>query len=164
MRSHGRIFRRRRRPARRGAHHTDCVAVRRRILVVEDDFSTRHLLGVILNARGYEVALANDAEGGLRILREGKVNLILLDLLLPGASGIDFLRSRRQLDRTMQAPVIVVSAVQEIDALRPQLRELGASDAVRKPFNMEQLLASVEKHVRKGRPRAVRPAGVALPV
>jgi len=140
------------------------VAVRRRILVVEDDFSTRHLLGVILNARGYEVALANDAEEGLRILREGKVNLILLDLLLPGASGIDFLRSRRQLDRTMQAPVIVVSAVQEIDALRPQLRELGASDAVRKPFNMEQLLASVEKHVRKGRPRAVRPAGVALPV
>jgi len=140
------------------------VAVRRRILVVEDDFSTRHLLGVILNARGYEVALANDAEEGLRILREGKVNLILLDLLLPGASGIDFLRSRRQLDRTMQAPVIVVSAVQEIDALRPQLRELGASDAVRKPFNMEQLLASVEKHVRKGRPRAARPAGVALPV
>jgi len=140
------------------------VAVRRRILVVEDDFSTRHLLGVILNARGYEVALASDAEEGLRILREGKVNLILLDLLLPGASGIDFLRSRRQLDRTMQAPVIVVSAVQEIDALRPQLRELGASDAVRKPFNMEQLLASVEKHVRKGRPRAVRPAGVALPV
>lgn len=140
------------------------MAVRRRILVVEDDFSTRHLLGVILNARGYEVALANDAEEGLRILREGKVNLILLDLLLPGASGIDFLRSRRQLDRTMQAPVIVVSAVQEIDALRPQLRELGASDAVRKPFNMEQLLASVEKHVRKGRPRAARPAGVALPV
>jgi len=142
------------------------VAVRRRILVVEDDFSTRHLLGVILNARGYEVALASDAEEGLRILREGKgkVNLILLDLLLPGASGIDFLRSRRQLDRTMQAPVIVVSAVQEIDALRPQLRELGASDAVRKPFNMEQLLASVEKHVRKGRPRAARPAGVALPV
>ena len=140
------------------------MAVRRRILVVEDDFSTRHLLGVILNARGYEVALASDAEEGLRILREGKVNLILLDLLLPGASGIDFLRSRRQLDRTMQAPVIVVSAVQEIDALRPQLRELGASDAVRKPFNMEQLLASVEKHVRKGRPRAVRPAGVALPV
>lgn len=140
------------------------MAVRRRILVVEDDFSTRHLLGVILNARGYEVALASDAEEGLRILREGKVNLILLDLLLPGASGIDFLRSRRQLDRTMQAPVIVVSAVQEIDALRPQLRELGASDAVRKPFNMEQLLASVEKHVRKGRPRAARPAGVALPV
>ena len=140
------------------------MAVRRRILVVEDDFSTRHLLGVILNARGYEVALANDAEEGLRILREGKVNLILLDLLLPGASGIDFLRSRRQLDRTMQAPVIVVSAVQEIDALRPQLRELGASDAVRKPFNMEQLLASVEKHVRKGRPRAARAAGVALPV
>ena len=140
------------------------MAVRRRILVVEDDFSTRHLLGVILNARGYEVALASDAEEGLRILREGKVNLILLDLLLPGASGIDFLRSRRQLDRTMQAPVIVVSAVQEIDALRPQLRELGASDAVRKPFNMEQLLASVEKHVRKGRPRAARAAGVALPV
>ena len=140
------------------------MAVRRRILVVEDDFSTRHLLGVILNARGYEVALASDAEEGLRILREGKVNLILLDLLLPGASGIDFLRSRRQLDRTMQAPVIVVSAVQEIDALRPQLRELGASDAVRKPFNMEQLLASVEKHVRKGRPRAARPAGLALPV
>ena len=132
--------------------------------MVEDDFSTRHLLGVILNARGYEVALASDAEEGLRILREGKVNLILLDLLLPGASGIDFLRSRRQLDRTMQAPVIVVSAVQEIDALRPQLRELGASDAVRKPFNMEQLLASVEKHVRKGRPRAARAAGLALPV
>ncbi len=140
------------------------MAVRRRILVVEDDFSTRHLLGVILNARGYEVALANDAEEGLRILRESKVNLILLDLLLPGASGIDFLRTRRQLDRTMQAPVIVVSAVQEIDALRPQLRELGASDAVRKPFNMEQLLASVEKHVRKGRPRAARAAEVALPV
>src|SRR5207237_7873809 len=70
IRSHRRTFRRGRRPARRGAHHTDSVAVRRRILVVEDDFSTRHLLGVILNARGYEVALASDAEEGLRFLRE----------------------------------------------------------------------------------------------
>ncbi len=120
------------------------------ILVVEDNENTRRLLETILRSSGYEVTLAPDAEEGLRILQSDLgVDLVLLDLFLPGADGVQFLRLRGEMDPDRQPPVIVVSATEDMDTLRPQLRELGAKMALRKPFDVQELLNGVKEHARK---------------
>ena len=120
------------------------------ILVVEDNENTRRLLETILRGAGYEVTPAPDAEEGLRILQgTAQVDLVLLDLFLPGADGIQFLRARAEMEADRQPPVIVVSATEDMDTLRPQLRELGAKMALRKPFDVQELLDGVSQHARK---------------
>jgi len=129
------------------------------ILVVEDNENTRRLLETILRSAGYEVILAPDAEEGLRILQgEAPVDLVLLDLFLPGADGIQFLRSRAEMDPDGQPPVIVVSATEDMDTLRPQLRELGAMLALRKPFDVQELLNGVSRYATKRTAKAAAPA------
>ena len=120
------------------------------ILVVEDNENTRRLLETILRSSGYEVTLAPDAEEGLRILRgDAPIDLVLLDLFLPGADGVQFLRQRAEMEPDRQPPVIVVSATEDMDTLRPQLRELGAKMALRKPFDVQELLDGVSQHATK---------------
>ncbi|HEV8671268.1 MAG TPA: response regulator [Candidatus Limnocylindria bacterium] len=132
------------------------------ILVVEDNENTRRLLETILRSGGYEVTLAPDAEEGLRILEGTTVDLVLLDLFLPGADGIQFLRSRAEMEPDRQPPVIVVSATEDMDTLRPQLRELGAKMALRKPFDVQELLDGVRLHATKRTaPVSAAPAAVA---
>ena len=128
------------------------------ILVVEDNENTRRLLETILRSVGYEVTLAPDAEEGLRRLQEETIDLVLLDLFLPGADGIQFLRSRAEMEPDRQPPVIVVSATEDMDTLRPQLRELGAKMALRKPFDVQELLDGVREHATKRTAGAPRPA------
>lgn len=133
------------------------------ILVVEDNENTSRLLETILRGAGYEVTLAPDAEEGLRVLHEATVDLVLLDLFLPGADGIQFLRSRAELEADRQPPVIVVSATEDMDTLRPQLRELGARMALRKPFDVQELLDGVRQYATKrtAKARAVAAAWAA---
>jgi len=132
------------------------------ILVVEDNENTRRLLETILRSAGYEVTPAPDAEEGLRILEgEAPVDLVLLDLFLPGADGIQFLRMRAEMEPDRQPPVIVVSATEDMDTLRPQLRELGAKLALRKPFDVQELLDGVSRYATKRTAKAAAPAAAA---
>ena len=132
------------------------------ILVVEDNENTSRLLETILRSAGYEVTRAPDAEEGLRILdSDAPVDLILLDLFLPGADGMQFLRLRSEMDPDRQPPVIVVSATEDMDTLRPQLRELGAKLALRKPFDVQELLDGVSRYANKRTAKAVAPAAAA---
>lgn len=131
---------------------------RQNILVVEDNENTSRLLETILRGSGYEVMVAPDAEEGLRILQDAAVDLVLLDLFLPGADGIQFLRSRAEMELDRQPPVIVVSATEDMDTLRPQLRELGAKMALRKPFDVKELLEGVKQYATK---RPVRTSAAA---
>ena len=119
------------------------------ILVVEDNENARRLLETILRSNGYDVTLAPDAEEGLRVLESATVDLVLLDLFLPGADGIQFLRSRAEMEPDRQPPVIVVSATEDMDTLRPQLRELGAKLSLRKPFDVQELLNGVSQYATK---------------
>jgi len=129
------------------------------ILVVEDNENTSRLIVTFLQRTGYEVTLAPDAEEGLGILESDvAVDLVLLDLFLPGADGIQFLRHRAEMEPDRQPPVIVVSATDDMDTLRPQLRELGAKMALRKPFDVQELLNGVKEHATK------RTAKAAIPV
>jgi len=131
------------------------------ILVVEDNENTRRLLETILRNSGYDVTLAPDAEEGLRILEsDAAVDLVLLDLFLPGADGVQFLRLRAEMEPERQPPVIVVSATEDMDTLRPQLRELGAKMALRKPFDVQELLNGVKEHATKRTSKAAASSGV----
>jgi len=134
------------------------------ILVVEDNENTSRLLETILRSAGYEVTRAPDAEEGLRILEsEAPVDLILLDLFLPGADGMQFLRLRADMAPDRQPPVIVVSATEDMDTLRPQLRELGAKLALRKPFDVQELLDGVSRHANKRSAKTAAPSAAAAP-
>jgi CheY-like chemotaxis protein len=133
------------------------------ILVVEDNENARRLLDTILRGSGYEVTLAPDAEEGLRILAEATVDLVLLDLFLPGADGIQFLRARAEMEPDRQPPVIVVSATDDMDTLRPQLRELGAKMALRKPFDVQELLDGVRQYATKRAVKSRAPAAATKP-
>ena len=125
--------------------------MKRRILLVEDDGTLRHVLSFNLKREGYEVLVAADGESGLEIARTQRLDLILLDVMLPGMSGIEVLRVLRREGR--ETPVIVLSAKgEEID--RVVGLKVGADDYVAKPFSRPELLARIEAVLRRERPGA----------
>jgi len=122
--------------------------MKRRILVVEDDRTLRQALVFNLEREGYEVRGAVDGEQALAAARDGGVDLMLLDLMLPGMSGLEVLRTMRA-DR-IDTPVVIVSAKGgEIDKVVGL--KVGADDYIAKPFSRPELLARVESVLRRER-------------
>ena len=115
------------------------------ILIVEDDPSIRKLVRVNLAKRGYTVSEAGDSHQAMALFQEVPVDLVLLDLVLPGLSGVDvcaWMRARSQV------PIIVLSARLEED-LKVAALDAGADDYVTKPFGSEELLARVRAFLRR---------------
>jgi DNA-binding response OmpR family regulator len=123
---------------------------------VEDDRTLRQALTFNLEREGYQVASAVDGEQALAAGRQRGQELILLDLMLPGMSGLEVLRTLRQ--EGVQTPVIILSAKgDEVD--RVVGLKVGADDYVPKPFSRPELLARVEAVLRR-RGRSEDEAGV----
>lgn len=120
----------------------------RTVLVVEDDAGVRHLLELCLVAEGYDVRHATDGFAALATLAETPVDLVLLDLTLPGVAGMDVLARVR---RTSLVPVIVVSGQAEYGERVRALRT-GADDFISKPFELDELVARVEAVLRRSQP------------
>ena len=120
-----------------------------RILVIEDEARIQAFLSRGLEAEGYTVAAAGDGLHGLALALEGSWDLVVLDLLLPGLSGLQVLqelhRSRPRL------PVLILSARTD---MRTKLKgfELGAADYMPKPFALDELLARVRVQLRASAP------------
>jgi two-component system KDP operon response regulator KdpE len=115
------------------------------ILIVEDDPNIRKLVRVNLVKRGYMVIEAEDSHQAIARFQEGTVDLVLLDLVLPGLSGVDicqWIRARSDV------PIIVLSARLEED-LKVAALDAGADDYVTKPFGQEELLARVRAFLRR---------------
>jgi two-component system KDP operon response regulator KdpE len=115
------------------------------ILIVEDDPSIRKLVRVNLVKRGYTVSEAEDSHQAIALFQEVPVDLVLLDLLLPGLSGVDvctWIRARSDV------PIIVLSARLE-EGLKVAALDAGADDYVTKPFGSEELLARVRAFLRR---------------
>ncbi len=115
------------------------------ILIVEDDPNIRKLVRVNLVKRGYTVSEAADSHQAMTLFQEVPVDLVLLDLVLPGLSGVDvclWIRARSDV------PIIVVSARLEED-LKVAALDAGADDYVTKPFGSEELLARVRAFLRR---------------
>jgi len=115
------------------------------ILIVEDDPNIRKLVRVNLVKRGYTVSEAGDSHQAIALFQELPVDLVLLDLLLPGLSGVDictWIRARSDV------PIIILSARSEED-MKVAALDAGADDYVTKPFGQEELLARVRAFLRR---------------
>ena len=116
-----------------------------RILIVEDEVSFSDPLSYLLRKEGYDVVVAETGPEGLAEFDKGGADLVLLDLMLPGLSGIDVCRTLRQ---RSSVPVIMLTAKDsEIDKVVG--REIGADDYVTKPYSSRELLARVKAVLRR---------------
>jgi DNA-binding response OmpR family regulator len=119
-----------------------------RVLVVEDDEGIRETLRYNLARAGFTVQEAIDGTGGLRTFLASAPDLILLDLMLPGMSGIELCRTIR---RTSRVPIIMLTAKDsEVDKVVGL--ELGADDYVTKPFSVREVLARINAVLRRSSP------------
>src|SRR3954469_12458361 len=118
-----------------------------RILVVEDEESFSDALGYMLRKEGFEVATAGTGPDGVAEFDRAGADLVLLDLMLPGADGIEVCRQLRQ---RSDVPIIMVTARGE-EADRVVGLEGGADDYVTKPFQSRELLARIRAQARRGR-------------
>ncbi len=118
-----------------------------RVLVVDDNLSIQKLVSVNLQARGYAVEVTGTGEEALRLFKEGQYDLVILDLILPGMSGIDVCGHMRQLS---DVPIVVLSAREDED-LKVHALDTGADDYVTKPFSPKELLARVRAVMRRAK-------------
>ena len=117
-----------------------------RILVVEDERPIADFIKRGLDAEGYSVACTYDGEDGLAKARTGDYALVILDVLLPGLSGLEVLEGIRQSDKAL--PVIMLTALSETEDVVAGL-DLGANDYLGKPFAFEELLARIRANLRQ---------------
>jgi two-component system phosphate regulon response regulator PhoB len=127
------------------------------ILVVEDEPAIQMLIATNLRRYGHLVIAALDAEAALRQINEALPDLILLDWMLPGMSGLDFARRLRADARTKHVPIIMLTARGE-ERDKVTGLESGADDYVTKPFSPRELLARIQAVLRRGRPQATEDA------
>jgi DNA-binding response OmpR family regulator len=117
-----------------------------RILVVEDDEGIREMLRYNLAGAGYGVQEARDGASGLRLAQTGRPDLVLLDLMLPGMSGLEVCRALRR--TSARTPIIMLTARDaEVDKIVGL--ELGADDYITKPFSVREVMARVNAVLRR---------------
>jgi DNA-binding response OmpR family regulator len=121
-----------------------------RLLLIEDDERLARLTGRYLESHGIVVSIASDGDQGLAEALRNSYDVVLLDLMLPGRSGLELCRDLRA---RRDVPVIMVTARGE-EADRVMGLELGADDYVAKPFSSRELLARVRAIVRRARGQA----------
>ncbi|MPY68752.1 MAG: phosphate regulon transcriptional regulatory protein PhoB [Alphaproteobacteria bacterium] len=121
------------------------------ILVVEDETALVRLLRYNLDKEGFEVLEATDGEEALLILSERRIDLVLLDWMLPSVSGIEICRQIRRRNETRNLPVIMLTARgEEGDRIRGL--NAGADDYIPKPFSYDELMARIHAVLRRIRP------------
>jgi DNA-binding response OmpR family regulator len=119
------------------------------ILLLEDDPKLAKLIETELSLEGYRVTVATNGAEGLVMAREVKPDLLILDWMMPGMSGLDVCIKLRATG--VKAPMMIVTAKDEIPDRVAGLNG-GADDYVTKPFSMEELLARVKAHLRRVHP------------
>jgi two-component system phosphate regulon response regulator PhoB len=135
------------------------------ILVVEDEPAIQELIAVNAEYAGYRVQRAYSAEEADALLRAALPDLVILDWMLPGISGLAYVRKLRGAERTRQIPIIMLTArAEERDKLDGL--EAGADDYLTKPFSPKELLARIKAVLRRRAPErtddAVEIAGLEL--
>lgn len=136
-----------------------------RVLVVDDEPMVRETLGQVLSGEGYVVDLAVDGETALECVHAFRPDAILLDLMMPGMNGRQFLQALRDNPAYAHVPVMIMTAVHGLEV---NLATLGASEVVEKPFNVDELLNKVALAVYRSResnphPRISQPHMVVVP-
>ncbi len=117
--------------------------LKKKILIVDDDQFMRELLIEKLTEIGYDVSSVSESFLALTTIKENKPDLILLDILLPGLSGLETLNVLRASDDSLHIPVILISRLDEPELIRTAQR-LGADDYLVKPFTAEVLIEKIK--------------------
>lgn len=115
-----------------------------KILVVDDDDALREMVGLVLNAAGYETVFAADGLSVVDVFKKEEPDLVLLDIMLPGQSGIEVCKQLRVLSGT---PIVMLTAKGDTEDVVLGL-EAGADDYVVKPHNGAELLARIKARLR----------------
>lgn len=124
------------------------------VLVVEDEPAQREVIAYNLESEGFRVIKAGDGNEALLLIEEEEPDLILLDWMLPGTSGIEICRQIKMKPAFRMTPVIMVSArSEEVDKVRGL--ETGADDYICKPYSVLELIARVKANLRRSRPATV---------
>ena len=119
-----------------------------RILIVDDEEVLRDVLEVVLRREGFDVVLASSGEEALNVLDTDAIDLVILDVMLPGISGIDTLRAIRIADPLL--PVVVITAFSSIDGAIEAMKH-GAFHYIPKPFKNEEVVLTVNKALEQRR-------------
>ncbi len=121
------------------------------VLVAEDEAALAELLKYNLEREGYRVSSASDGEEALLLAEEAVPDLIILDWMLPKATGIEVCRQLRARQDTRNTPIVILTARGE-ESDRVRGLDMGADDYVTKPFSMSELLARLRAVMRRIRP------------
>ncbi|WP_299002751.1 phosphate regulon transcriptional regulator PhoB [uncultured Shewanella sp.] len=122
-----------------------------RILIVEDELAIRDMLTFVLEQHGFNTIAAEDYDSALARLSEPYPDLVLLDWMFPGGSGIQLAKRLRQDEFTRQIPIIMLTARgEEEDKVRGL--EVGADDFITKPFSPKELVARIKAVMRRSAP------------
>jgi two-component system alkaline phosphatase synthesis response regulator PhoP len=126
-----------------------------RVLIIEDDADIAALIAHYLEKAGYTVETVADGGRGLVQVKDAPPDLIILDLMLPGLSGLEICRALRAHNRTAQLPIIMLTARGE-ESERILGLDVGADDYVVKPFSPSELMARVRALLRRTTPREIK--------
>jgi two-component system phosphate regulon response regulator PhoB len=125
-----------------------------RVLVVEDEPAQREVLAYNLEAEGFSVSKAENGDEALLLFEENQPDVVVLDWMLPGVSGIEVCRRLKSKPESRAVPIIMLSArSEEVDRVRGL--ETGADDYVVKPYSVVELMARVRSQLRRTRPATV---------
>ena len=127
------------------------------ILLVEDESAIQELIAASLSRAGHRVVRASDAEAAQRLLRDALPDLVLLDWMLPGMTGIELARRLRADERTRAIPIIMLTARGEEQDKVAGL-ESGADDYITKPFSPRELAARITAVLRRRAPQTTEDA------
>lgn len=124
------------------------------VLLVEDEPAQREILRYNLSSEGYEVTAAENGDDALLLAEEVRPDLVLLDWMLPGVSGIEVLRRLKARRQLAEIPIIMLSArSEEMDRVRGL--ETGADDYMVKPYSVSELMARIRTQLRRTRPASL---------
>lgn len=120
--------------------------MKEKIFIIEDEIDIVHGIKLNLIDEGYEIEYALNGNEGLRKAREGKYDLILLDIMLPGMNGLEICKKLRE--NKIDIPILMLTARgEEVD--RVVGLEIGADDYISKPFSIRELTARIKAHLRR---------------
>jgi len=130
------------------------MASGKRVLIVDDEAPIREMIAVALEMAGYECIEAESAQVAHPLIVDNKPDMILLDWMMPGSSGVEFARRLRKDEMTSDIPIIMITAKGDEDN-KIQGLESGIDDYITKPFSPRELVARLKTVLRRTTPKGV---------